>query len=169
MKPVKVFRKEVELKDLLDISRGYLVKATDGKSLIVVQSGRVLIEKGEQLEGKRDMVIALYKPCRRIKVKGEEYLVSKIETRVSNSILEDIKRLRVGRKDVIIEAFSKRAKKVIMLYRDGNLCYIDGDYRKLMKENRAILDAYEILREGEVAVNQHKEPKELMQNAVGGD
>ena len=170
MKPVEVFRKEVDLKELLSMSRGRLVKATDGKSLVVVQGGRVLIEKGEPFRGRGEMVIAIYRPCRKIRVKGEEYLASKYETMISTSILEDIKRLRANRKDVIIEAFSKRAKKVVMLYHNGGLRYIEGDYRKLLGEDRAVLDAYEILREeDEVSKEQVEESQELMQNALGGD
>lgn len=171
MKPIKIYRDTAGLSDLIKISKKYLVKATDGRSIVVVQAGKVLIEKGNPLKGKKELVIALYMPHRKIKAKNAEYLVCKVDTKISRNIIEDIKKIRTARGNIIIEAFSKMAKKVILVYRGGNLTYIDGNYKKLLNESKAILDVYEIIDEdiSEMEIESQGEFKKVVQNTVGGE
>ncbi|WP_456473974.1 hypothetical protein [Candidatus Pyrohabitans sp.] len=171
MKPIKIYRDTAGLSELIKISKKYLVKATDGKSMVVVQAGKVLIEKGKPLKGKRELVIALYMPHRKIKAKNDEYLVYKVDTRISRNIIEDIREIRKARGNVIIEAFSKVAKKVILVYRGGNLTYINGNYKRLLNESKAILDVYEIIDEdiSEMEIELPGESKKVVQNTVGGE
>ncbi|NOZ58810.1 MAG: hypothetical protein GXO66_04460 [Euryarchaeota archaeon] len=169
MKPAEVLRREVDLEELLTISRGRLVKATDGRSLVVARDGRLLLEKGRKLRGRREMVVAIYGSGRRMSIGGREYLVSKVETRMSTSVLRDIREMRSGRDDVVIVAFSKRARRVVLLYRNGNLCHISGDYRRLVMDGRAIVDAYEVvLAEGDEGREDKKLSRRLMENVAEG-
>lgn len=171
MKPIKIYRDIIGLSELLKISNNYLVKATDGKSLVVAQAGKVIIEKGDPLKGEKELVIALYRPSRKIKIKNTEYIVNKIDSRISENIMMDISEIRKVRKDVIIEAFSRRAKKVVMVYKGGNLAYLDGNYKKLINEKKAIIDVYEIIGE-EISEREVKqipeEYRKVLQNTMNG-
>ncbi len=170
MKPAEVLRKEVDREELMRLSRGRLIKATDGRRLIVARNGRIVLEKGGKLKEKTQMVVAVYTSCRKIRVRETGYLVNKLETVMSSSVLEDIKKLREGREDIIIVAFSRKARRVTMLYRNGNLCYIEGDYRKLITENRAIIDAYEILdmESADIPAELQKASEGLVKNVAEG-
>jgi Glu-tRNA(Gln) amidotransferase subunit E-like FAD-binding protein len=147
MKPVKVYKAEVDITDLLSLSKNYLVKATDGKSTIIIQGRRIIAARGDPPEQKKEMVIALYAVHKRFKLNTAEYFVSKVETKISNNVKEDLEKIAQSYEHVVVEAFSKRLKRIAIVFRDGNLIYCDGNYSRLLAENKAIFDVYEVLRE----------------------
>ncbi len=160
MKPVKVYKAGVDIEDLLNLSEKYLVKATDGKSMIIVQGRKIVATRGDPPEHKKEMVIALYSAQKRIKLDNIEYSVNKIETRISNSVKEDLEKIAQSHSHVVVGAFSKRLKRVYIVYRNGNLVYCNGNYNQLLKESRAILDIYRVLRE-EASVTREEVLKRL--------
>ncbi|NOZ58807.1 MAG: DUF2226 domain-containing protein [Euryarchaeota archaeon] len=147
MKPSKVYKAEVDIGDLLRLSERYLVKATDRKSTIIIQKGRIVAARGDPPEHKKEMVIALYSTEKKIRLNSTDYFVNKLESRMSRKVREDLERIAGSHEHVVVEAFSKRLKRVLMVFKNGNLVHCEGDYTRLLEESRAILDVYEVLRE----------------------
>ncbi len=147
MKPIKVYKDTVDMEDLLRLSKKYLIKATDGKSMVVIQSGKIILAEGDPPKEKREVVIAIYEAQKKMSLKNAEYFVCKIDSMISRNIKADLEKIVRNYEHIVIETFSRRAKKVILVYRNRNLVYFDGDYNKLLTENKAIFDVYEVLRE----------------------
>ncbi len=182
MKPAKIFKEVVDINRLKELSKKYLVKATDGKSIIVLYKGKILFEKGEAFkeDEKKEMVIALYKTIKRVKIKDVECLVNKIETKISTDIKKDLEYISKKYGKVLIEAFSRKAKKVMLLYSNGALVYVEGDYKKLIEDKKAILDVYEVveevklsrsdlLRKYNLSEPSEEEVKKIIENALGDE
>lgn len=149
MQPSNIYEDYVGVEDLAEISRNCMVKATDGKSMVIMQFGKLLTEKGVPLEEKKKMTVALYEACKKVEIKGEKYFVQKMERVVSRDIKTDLDGIVKRYKDIIVEAFSKRAKNVVLLYRDGKLKFFEGEGSKLLKEKKAVFDVYSIIESSE--------------------
>ncbi|WP_457556112.1 hypothetical protein [Candidatus Pyrohabitans sp.] len=147
MKPHKVYKAVVDIGDLLELSERYLVKATDRKSTIIIQNRRIVAARGDPPENKKEMVIALYAARKKIRLNNVDYLVNKLESKISYSVKEDLERIARTHEHVLVEAFSKRLKKVLMVFRNGTLLHCEGEYTRLLQEKRVIFDVYEVLRE----------------------
>ncbi|WP_456473977.1 hypothetical protein [Candidatus Pyrohabitans sp.] len=147
MKPIKVYKDTVDMEDLLRLSKNYLIKATDGKSMVVIQSGKIILAKGDPPKDKREVVIALYEAQKKMSLKNAEYFVCKIDTMISRNVKADLERIIRDYEHIVVETFSKKAKRVTLVYKNRNLVCFEGDYNKLLTENKAIFDIYEVLRE----------------------
>ncbi len=182
MKPTKIYKDVVDINSLKELSKEYLIKATDGKSIIVLYKGKVLFEKGETLkeDEKKEMVIALYKTIKKVKIKDVECIVNKIETKISTDIKKDLENISKKYEKVLIEAFSRKAKKVMLLYSNGTLVYVEGEYKKLLEDKKAILDIYEVIEEIKLSrldllkkynltEPSEEEIKEIIENALGDE
>ncbi len=154
MNPIKVYKDTVDIKDLIIISKNYLVKATDGKLIFQIYSGKIISGNEELLKNKKEMIVALYKPDKKIKLKNCEYLVTKVDYITTANISESLDEISKKYDDIIINAFSKKARKVSLIFKNGNLVYWEGDYQNLLIDNRAMLDIYEIFSEPEVFRNE---------------
>lgn len=166
MQPSKIYEDDVDIDNLTEISKKYMVKATDGKSMVIVQFGKVLIEKGEPLEEKKRMTVALYEACKRMKIKGVEYYVQKMERVVSREIKADLERIAKKYRHIIVEAFSKRARNVVLLYKDGKLKFFEGNGSKLLKEKKAIFDVYSVI-ESSVTSDSKRKPERKSPTSEG--
>ncbi len=182
MKPTKIYKDTVDINTLKELSKEYLIKATDGKSIIVLYKGKILFEKGEALkeDEKKEMVIALYRTIKKIKIKDVECIVNKIETKISTDIKKDLEEISKKYDKVLIEAFSKKAKKVLMLFSKGTLVYVEGDYKKLLNDKKAVFDIYEVIEEIKLSrasllkkynltEPSEEEIKEIIENALGDE
>lgn len=153
MKPIKIYKDVVNMEDLLRLSRSYLIKATDGKSTLVIQSGRIVMTKGDPPKEKKEMIVALYGAKKKMTLKNSEYFVRKIDTMMSSNIKADLEEIAKKYEYVIVDAFSKKAKRVTLVYRERNLLSYEGDYNKLLTEKKAIFDVYEVIK-GESRVSR---------------
>ncbi|GBE54361.1 MAG TPA: hypothetical protein ENH28_08490 [Euryarchaeota archaeon] len=154
MNPIKVYKDTVDIKDLIIISKNYIVRATDGKLIFQINSGKIISGNEELLKNKKEMIVALYKPDKKIKLKNCEYLVTKVDYITTTNISESLDEISQKYDDIIINAFSKKARKVSLVFKNGNLVYWEGNYQNLLIDNRAILDIYEIFSEPEVFRNE---------------
>ncbi|HEQ78352.1 MAG TPA: hypothetical protein ENI78_01860 [Euryarchaeota archaeon] len=154
MEPIKVYKDAVDIKDLIILSKDHLVRATDGKLIFQIHFGKIISGNEELLKNKKEMIIALYKPDKKIKLKNGEYLVTKVDYITTTNISECLDEISQKYDNIIINAFSKKARKVSLIFKNGNLVYWEGDYQNLLIDNRAMLDIYEIFHEPEVFRNE---------------
>gem|GEM_PF-4308683 len=151
MKPSKVYRGEVDLSDLLSLSQNQLVKATDGNVTLILKRGKVISGDPEKLKEKRNMTVAVYDLKKTIRIRGIEYSVVKTDTIKSSNVAEDLAKIANNYRHAVVVAFGKECKKTVIEYRDGKMIGAEGDYRKLLEENAAILDIYEVISEPEIS------------------
>ncbi len=151
MKPSRVYRGEVDINDLLSLSENHLVKATDGKLTLVLKRGKVVSGDPEALQEKRKMTIAVYDLKKTLRIRGVEYTVVKTDTIKSTSVAEDLAEISGKYRHAIVVAFGKGCGKTIIEYRDGKMIGAEGDYMKLLEEDSAILDVYEVISEPEMS------------------